>query len=185
MKPTPVEKLMLTMLCDIHASLGIKNSVDPELVSRTIDDNALWVLDWKYPRLSLDAELPEDVHFVLDVLEMHFFLSESYQHLSEGDRERVIASYPNAEKGVKYQGFDGNHESHLIQIASYLIDDLERFSHPFAGLGSLNSHCPMVEVYQRMLGAFLPLKSDLGSEGLLDADQIIAVLLERIHPSKR
>lgn len=183
MKASPVEKLILVMLSDLHQKAGIKNSVDPALVSRAVINNDLWVLDWAYSGLSLGIETPERVRFVVDVLDMFQFLSEGYQALDDEGRETVKSEDPHVESSIQFPGFDGNHESEYLSIASYLVDDLDRFQSLKAAAAN-NSHCPMVEAYERMLSAFLPIRSRLARRGL-SAAEIATVLSERVHPENR
>ena len=183
MKATPVEKLILVMLSDLHQKAGIKNSVDPSLVSRAILDDDLWVLDWAYSGLNLGIETPQNVRFVVDVLDMFQFLAEGYQALDDEGREQVKDEDPHAESFIKFPGFDGNHEGEYLSIASYLVDDLDRFQ-SLKAAATKNSHCGMVDTYQRMLSVFLPIRARLAMRGL-NAAEIVSVLAERVHPENR
>ena len=72
-----------------------------------------------------------------------------------------------------FPGFDGNHEGGHLGIADFLVNELGRFS-DFKGR-DLNSHCPLLENYRRMVKSFEPMRNDLvGQE--LDASQLIEIL---------
>jgi hypothetical protein len=55
MQPTAVEKLTVLMLCEIFKKLDIKDSFDPDLISRAVSSDDIWVLNWKY-----DIRRPQD-----------------------------------------------------------------------------------------------------------------------------
>ena len=73
---------------------------------------------------------------------------------------------------LKFLGFDGNYETELMGYVQYFILELGRFNeltygkeHPY-----FNSHCPMLEKYQRMLTIWRQYDFDLTK------DQIVAVM---------
>lgn len=183
MKVSPVEKLILVMLSDLHQKAGVKDSVDPSLVSRAVINNDLWVVDWAHSDLSLGIETPENVRFVVDVLDMFQFLAEGYQALDDEGREQVKDEDPHVESFIQFPGFDGNNECEYLSIASYLVDDLDRFQ-SLKAAAAKNSHCPMVETYQRMLSVFIPIRARLSMRGL-NAAEIASVMAERVHPENR
>lgn len=176
------EKLILTMLCDLHDKLEVKGRVDAELVSTAVADDALWVVDWAHESLGLNADVPDHVLLVLDVLDMFFHLEQDYYELSEMQRGLVISVHPNAAKLVKYQGFDGNNESEYKAAANYLVNVLGRYEYPHAGKGNKDSHGPMLIKYQGMLAAFKDARNDNGHNDLLTAEQLIEVLSQCSRP---
>ncbi|PXX67648.1 hypothetical protein SAMN05660489_03106 [Pseudomonas sp. LAMO17WK12:I10] len=70
MNPSATEKLILQMLCDVHKHLGIKDSYDPDLISRAVGSDDYWVLNWKYDIREENAENPPHVRAVVDALDM-------------------------------------------------------------------------------------------------------------------
>ena len=72
-----------------------------------------------------------------------------------------------------FAGFDGNNESELYSIATFLINDMGRFT-KFKGR-ELNSHTHTRERYRRMLSVFLPLRTTLHG-GALSVEQLIQVM---------
>ena len=112
---------------------------------------------------------------------MWSFLEEGYETLSDKDKERV-----KKEAGlfgdVRFSGFDANNETTHYGIARFLVERLERFER-FEGR-RLNSHSPSIDMYRRMLPAFLPMRRTLMG-GRLNARQIIAILKEQTHPDYR
>lgn len=183
MKVSPAEKLILLMLSDLHKKAAIKDSVDPELVSKAVVNDDLWVLDWKYPGLSLGTENRDDVRFVVDVLDMFQFLSEGYGQLDDGDRQAVEDEHQHVASFLQFPGFDGNNESEYSAIARYLVDDLDSFQ-SLKQAAVKNSHCPMVGVYKRMLEVFIPIRATLAMRGP-NAAEIATVMAARVHPDNR
>lgn|GEM_PF-523048 len=183
---TPQEKLTLQMLCEIYEKLGL-DELDPRLIHKAVTDDALWVVDWKYSGLELGGEIPEKGRFVLDVLDLFHFLSESWKQLPAEGRAQVEAVRPHAASEVNFKGFDGNNECEYMTLTSYLVVDLKRYRTMLDDeQATMNSHMQMVPVYQRMLSAFLPIRESVAfSGGLLNAEQITEILLEQVHPSNR
>jgi uncharacterized protein YfbU (UPF0304 family) len=113
---------------------------------------------------------------------MWSFLERGFASLSKEDKDKVAAEAGPFGKHVVLSGFDGNGEAEYIGVARFLIDRLDRFT-SFKGR-DLNSHCPSLDMHRRMLSVFEALRKNLiGRE--LDAIEIIQILKERIHPSRR
>jgi len=64
----------------------------------------------------------------------------------------------------------------------FLIDDLDRFQKNKGR--DLNSHIPSIDTYRRMYTVFEPMRSKLMGN-LLDAKQLVQILLEKTHPEHR
>jgi uncharacterized protein YfbU (UPF0304 family) len=177
------EKLIVIMLCQLFKHLKVKGDVDPGFLEEVIYGGHYWGLDWRYTGLfhgHVDSEAV--VSEVVDVLDMWHFLERGFDALSKKDKDRVAAEAGPFGKHVVFAGFDGNGESEHIGVARFLIDRLDRFT-VFKGR-DLNSHCPSLDSYQRMLTVFEPMRMNLiGRE--LDAAQIIEILRARTHPSMR
>ena len=184
MKLTDPEKLMLIMLTEIHEHLKITNGVDAKFVQSAIYRDNTWGLSWKFPGIFQGGGAPDPptVGEVVDILDMWSAIETSYQRLSAEDQERIkVEAHPYGDG--RFDGFDGNNETEHLGIARFLIDDLGRFTN-FKGR-ELNSHLPLsLEGYRRMLAVFLPLRPSLGPDDLT-AGQIIQLLRERLHPSRR
>ena len=175
------QKLIITLLTDIHSALGIKNSVDPLLVQRLVNSDRGWALEWAYPGIFESAEeTPEHVKFVADVLEMWEYLEEAVEALDENGRARLAQLSPHFGKNVVFQGFDGNNETELMATARILVNDLGRWSR-FDGR-DFNSHFPSEDGYRRMLEKYGEFE-DHSHE--LSVDEIAELLNERVHPANR
>jgi uncharacterized protein YfbU (UPF0304 family) len=177
------EKLIISMLADVHKHLKIEDENDTGFVMKAIYGGHYWGLGWKYSGLFHGhKDSKQAVHEVVDVLDMWSFIESAYARLSPKDKARVEKEAEPFGTHVRFRGFDGNNETEYMGIARFLIDDLERFS-SFKGR-DLNSHAPSVETYRRMLRVFEPMRSNLvGRE--LGATEIIELLNEKMHPEHR
>ncbi|WET11858.1 YfbU family protein [Pseudomonas sp. D3] len=185
MEFTNQQKLIITMLSDIHAELQIADSLDPDFVRRAVCEGQGWALNWKYPGMFEDpAEDPENVKFVANVLEMWSMLEDSFKALNAEQRaELAVVSDPFG-KDVQFPGFDGNNEYELLAIARIFVNDLERWSE-FTGRIN-NSHMRVKDGYQRMFEVFDGIrdsKYQCHDFGLLNVEQLAQVLNGRRHPS--
>jgi len=175
------ERLILAMLCDIYEHLGIKPGFQPDLIRESLFGGNFWGLQWAYSGV-LEAK-PKDTEIVdevCDILDMYYLLETAVEELSDEDKERIKAESPF---GCRFEGFDGNNETDHWSVARFLVDQLGRFEH-FEDRGDLNSHCPSLDAYRRMLEVYKPnrtqiLKRPIRPEG------IIEVLKARIHPDNR
>lgn len=181
------QKLIITLLTEIHANLKITEGLDPEFVQRVVNEGHGWALSWKYEGMFEGSDdSPESVLYVADVLEMWSFLEDSYNQLDVSD-QKVLAEKADPFGGsVQFHGFDGNNESEYRAIARIFIDDLDRWSE-FKGRG-LNSHSPTTDVYRRMLPVFTDIRSKKNKEhdyGFFGVDELAEVLNSQSHPSYR
>lgn len=175
------QKLIVTLLTDIHQALGIKNSVDPLLVQRLVNEDRGWALEWAYPGIFEQAgDTPAHVKFVGDVLDMWDILIQAVEDLSPEDLARLEELAPVFGKRVAFNGFDGNNETELMATVSIFVNDLNLWSR-FKGQG-FNSHMPSSAGYQRMLEKYAEY-DDHPAE--LTVEEIAAVLNERAHPERR
>ena len=172
------EKLLLFMMRDMYKHLKMTNTeIDPEFISEVILGGHYWAPKWDMQGLFHDYEdNPQDVSFVVDILDMWDFIESSYDELSEKDKERLKKEADPFGKHVKFMGFDGNNEASYIGIARFLIEKMGRFSS--FKKRELNSHMPTVGTYRGMLSVFEPMRSKLiGTR--LNTTQLIAILNER------
>jgi uncharacterized protein YfbU (UPF0304 family) len=100
------------------------------------------------------------------MLDMWEFVEMDYEKVTLAEKKHVEAEVGSFGKDPKFRGFDRNNEFEYINVTSFLIDDLDRFSRFKArGGGRFNSHMPVVETYRRMvryLSRFVP-PSDQGT----------------------
>lgn len=177
------EKLILLMLSEIYEQLDIKGETDPEFIKSAICSQKLWGIPWKYPGIPFERqETPHIVKEVLDILDMWSFIEYAYQKLSEEDKQQLEKDAPPFGKNPRFEGFDGNNESEYMNVASFLINDLERFQE-FKGRG-LNAHMPTLDTHHRMLSAFEEIRSSL-AYGQISLAQLTLLLKEQVHPEHR
>ncbi|MEB0308342.1 YfbU family protein [Pseudomonas sp. 10B1] len=185
MEFTNQQKLILTLLTDIHAKLQISNSVDPDFIRRAVNEGQGWALAWKYPGLFEESDDdPEDVRYVADVLEMWSALEDSFNALNMEGRGQLAAAADPFGNDVKFPGFDGNNESQLLAIAQIFVSDLERWSE-FSGRIN-NSHMRTTDGYKRMLAVFDEIRTNKlhnHDYNLFGVEELAQVLNGRRHPS--
>lgn len=185
---TTAEKLQVAMLCDL-AKPAKDRELDFDFIWNAVTNDDEWALAWKYTGLNLQVESPPEVRTVGDILEMWDRLEVGYEKLNDAEKEvfkeKSFESIPPS-----FEGFDGNNESGRMHIARLLVKDLDRWSR-FKDRG-LNSHSRTVDVDDRMLTVWRPLWAEKIHQGAygrsgydLSADEIAAVMRERIHPEYR
>lgn len=177
------EKLIVMMLSQLFKHLKVKSEIDPDFLEAVIYGGHYWALGWEYSGLFHSHEDAETVVTeVVDILDLWSFLERGFESLSKQDKDRVAAEAEPFGRHVKFAGFDGNGESEHIGVARFLINKLDRFTE-FKGR-DLNAHMPTLGAHRRMLSVFEPLRSNLIGRDL-NAAEIIQILLEWRHPSRR
>ena len=183
MKITDGEKIILLMLSELYERLGIEGEIDPEFIKSAIFSQNLWGIPWKYSGVPFeDQKTPTIVKEVVDILDMWSFIEHAYQELSEEDKKKLEKNVQPFWENPQFQGFDGNNESEYMNIAGFLINDLDRFQ-DFKGR-SLNAHMPTLDMHRRMLAVFKAIRKTLVS-GPMSLEQLTAVLREQIHTDHR
>lgn len=179
MKLTNPEKLTLIMLAELHEKLGI-GEVDTKLLKRAIYTNNTWALAWDMGGIvdSAAETTPPEVHLVMEILDMWMFLEEAYERLDEDKKTALVAKTDQFGTHVAFSGFDGNNEPEYMGIASFLVNDMKRFTR-FTGR-NFNSHFPVIKAYRRMLEKFLKIRPQLDGRGL-SVDELAEVLNARRH----
>jgi uncharacterized protein YfbU (UPF0304 family) len=182
MKISDGEKLILLVLADLYKGLKLKKTgIDAAFIERCIALDHLWAINWKYIGIPFtDGEDPPEVKETVDILDMWLFLEEGHKKLKSVQKKRVEKEADPFGKPVRFEGFDGNHESEHLAIARTLVDDLDRFT----SLKIINSHSRTLDGYRRMYAVFEPMKARLGNRSL-SADEIIEILKARKHPTMR
>lgn len=177
------EKLILLMLSELYDQLKIDGEIEPDFIRSAIFSNNIWAIPWKYSGIPFeDQEDPEIVKEVLDILDMWSFIEYSYGQLSEDDKAYLENEAAPFGKDPKFPGFDGNNESSYMGIASFIVNDLDRFEE-FKGR-NFNSHCPSLDGHERMFSVFKEIRKNMNF-GPLSVDELARILKERIHPSRR
>ena len=169
------EKLITLMLCELYKRPKIDDKIDPLFVEEALLGGHYWGLEWQFPGIFHgDEDNKATVDEVVDILEAWWFLEQSYANLSKKDKDRVKKEAEPFGKRVVFPGFDGNYESKHLNIAHFLINELDRFVE-FKGR-DLNSHAPLIDSYRLMVRAFESMKPNLGGGNWLSAGAIIKIL---------
>lgn len=183
MKVSDGEKLILLMLSELYDQLKVDGEIEADFIRSAIFSNNLWAIPWKYSGIPFeDQDDPEIVKEVLDILDMWSLIEFSYGKLSEEDKEYLEKTVAPFGKDPKFPGFDGNNESSHMGIASFIVNDLDRFEE-FKGR-NFNSHCPSLDGHERMLSVFEDVRKSMNF-GPLSVKDLARILKERIHPSRR
>ena len=158
MKISDSEKLILTMLSQIHQKLEIDNDIDPEFIEEAICTDNTWAISWKYNAIPFEnIKTPPHVKKTIDILTMWNSIEGAYSKLSDDDKSKLeaIADLYDG-RNLKFPGFGGNDECKYLNVAKFLTEKLGRFS-SFKGR-IINSHMPMLDLYSRMYSVFEPIK---------------------------
>ena len=183
MRVSDGEKLIILMLSELYDKLEIRGEIKRIFIRSAIFSDNTWSIPWKYSGIPFEnQETPEIVKEVLDILEMWSFIERSYEVLSDDEKNVVRNGADPFGDDPTFPGFDGNNEPNQMGIATFLVNDLDRFQE-FKGR-YFNSHCPSIDSYRRMLPVFESTRR-MNNYNLLSVQQIIDILRERIHPELR
>lgn len=175
------EKLILLMLSDIHQHFKINGEIDAKLIKAAIFSDNTWGLEYAMSGLFDSREsTPKEVKEVWNILEMWSRIESSYQQLSPENKAKVKEEAPF--HAIEFNGFDGNNESEYMNIASFIIKDLQRYDE--FSKRDINSHISSIDGYRKMLAVFEPIKS-LYAEPFLSAEEISKVLGARAYRQSR
>ncbi len=177
------QKLIITLLTDIHSALKIEDSVDPDFVQRMVMSDNGWALAWQYPGIYESApETPARVKFVIDVLDMWDTIERHYADLDAAERQQLTKLAPVFGKNPMFRGFDGNNEAEQCSIVEILVEDLDRWE-IFKGR-DINSHIQLAASYSRMREVYDDI---LGSryEFAPSIEELADLLNAQTHPGNR
>lgn len=160
------EKMLMLMMRDIYKHLKLKDGEsDPDFLAKVIYGGHYWAPKWELQGVFHDhVDDPEEVSYVVDVLDMWSFMEEAFASMSAAEKKKLVAEVGPWAERVKFAGFDGNNESSQLGIARFLIEDMDRFE-KFKGR-DLNAHHPTEERYRRMVKLFAPMRVTLVGHGL-------------------
>ena len=172
-----VERLntwLLTEILKCQKNYGDEDKKSVELIQNAIIGGHLWALDWELG--GVVHEHTDDraaLSLVVNTLDMWNFIERGYAELSAVEKKTLETTIGPTGTNPSFFGFDGNHESEHMGIASFLINEMGRFPR-FKGR-DLNSHMPLVSRYRAMTSRFDGMRKHLvGRE--LTADEIIKLL---------
>lgn len=178
------QKLIVTLLTEIHAALNIKNGIDPDFVQDKVCSGDTWALYMQYPGIFEKAPgLPANVKFVANVLDLFTRLERSYESLSAPEKAELEDQSPIHGKDVSFKGFDGNGgDRNGYSTTETFVNQMGRWSN-FKGR-SFNSHMPSSEIYDRMLNAYDSLNKN-NTPWEFSVDEMAHILNAAIHPDNR
>ncbi len=173
MKLTKTERLILANQYRILEVLDPKEAEGYSNHRIALEDG--YALNFSDAFQNIWDELPEEeCTFVVDVLSMHRALHFSYQALE--DKAGID------ETSIKFDGFDGNNESHYMSYCRYFCIRLGRFAElADHGHDGYNSHMPTLDIYRRMLEAW----EAMGKPHPMTKDQISDIQMARVHPEHK
>lgn len=147
------EKLILKMLCELYEHLKVQGDIDPKLVESAICYGHSWALRHTYPGIFGDEERdPAAVSEVFDILGMYRRIQQSYERLTDEEKQRVQTEAGPFSDDIQFDGFDARTEKDHLSIAQFAIKHFGQF--PELKVRSLDSHHPTLVTYRRMLSAF-------------------------------
>lgn len=168
---TDGEKMLLIMMGDVFEALKIKSpEIDPGFLAKVIYGGHYWAPKWEMNGVFHDyLDNPEDVRYVVNVLDMWEMIERAFERLSKVQKEALAKEAGPFGDDPKFIGFDGNNESEYMGIAEFLVEELNRFGR-FKGR-SLNSHSSTTDRYRDMYEKFEPMR-----KGLVGTDLTVAQL---------
>lgn len=177
------EKLITLMLTELYEKLEINGEIDPDFIRSAIFTDNLWAIPWRFTGIPFqDQSHPEIVNKTLKILQMWGIIESSYGRLNDDDKLKLEELSPVAGKYPKFLGFSVSKECDYLNIAHFLVNDLNRFVE-FKGR-ELNSHHESLDIYNRMLPTFdKEWRESMYS--LLSAEKLAMVLNEMVHPENR
>ncbi len=184
--PTPSEKLILCMLCDIAVNKGGSEHIDPDFVQKAISGGHFWAIEQQYHYIfGGRPDSPELVREVKEILDMWQVIECHYKSLGEADKKHVESEVGPYANDVKFTGFYANEESRHLVIAELLVKTIGNYSH-FKD-HNLSAKYPVIDWYRRMLHIYEPMLRSIlsGPKRSLSASDIVALLREQIHPDNR
>lgn len=132
------EKTLIKLVGELSRYIGAPSDKIDVLLEGFSSGNH-WAVDMEMGYLYNSASTsPEDVPFVLSVLEMWDIFERAFESFSEEDQALVLADEPGEQelrkKGkqpesreIIFHGFCATTESDLVNIATFLIEKMNRF----------------------------------------------------------
>ncbi|SEI23624.1 YfbU family protein [Pseudomonas asplenii] len=184
MEFTDEQKVLIALLTSIHKKLDIDDGLDSGFIQDVIMSGNTWALYWKYPGVFSDcSETPLAVKRVADVLDMWEVLERTLAGFTPAEmaQAKTLAD-PIRPAAARFPGYGANNEEEYL-IVRILVDDLERWT-SFSGR-DFNAHMAMVDIYDRMLGAFQRVNPKDNWSLTLTVSDFAEVLREIVHPDNR
>jgi uncharacterized protein len=181
---TDGEKLILLMLSELYDRVGVEGDIEPDFIRSAIYGDQTWSISLKYAGIPFeDQDTPAIVNEIFDILEMWSVIERTFANLSSEEKDWLKKEGSGAfDEKPSFPGFDGNHETEYMGTASYIVNELGRFSE-FRGR-NFNSHMPSIDLHRRMLNAYREIRKELNVQPL-SVQNLSDILKERVHPTNR
>ena len=171
------QKLIIAMLSDLLKSSNMTTEFEPDFIMKAICGGHYWALKDQHAGIYHGhADTDKDVSEVTNILHMWWVIESQYAKLSKADKNLLANKVGPLGRDPKFPGFDGNNEAKHLNIAYFSINELGAFPdfEKRAKNRQLNSHCPTLERYRKMLEIFEP----MGRNHMwkLNAQQLIQLL---------
>jgi len=153
MELTEKERLILYNQYEI---LKLLNPEEKEYYER---DQEILINGFKYNYDNLVEgfmnETSEEVsQFVIDVLQMHRVLNNSYDKLKDDEKSQIDLY------DISFKGFDGNEEIDYYVYAKFYLEKLDRFGElKESKYYAVNSHTNMLNDYRKMVSLWKEVKT--------------------------
>lgn len=179
LKFTDEQRLIIAMLCDVLSEPQTRqfSQENVDLIRHAVTGGHDWAVEWELQtHFPPDADSPDDVAFVADVLDMWEFIELRWGSLNGADQQQIRDAVPTLGEAPLFEGFDPNSEARYGAIARTMIEKLHRF----AALSERTMHAPSPrsQGYRSMLPKWTKLRTKLASAGL-SAEDVIDLLNSR------
>lgn len=176
------EKLIIALLDNISKHLNIdedSETISSRFVMDAIYSGNEWAIASEKQNLfnSSNNNLPPHVKEIYDFLFMWRIIEESYDELSEEDKEKVKGQ--NFNSAPSFEGFDGNNETEYLSAIRFMV---KKMTNCFSFLGercNINSHSPKVPRYRAMHNTFMSLLDATVPGTTFTAEEIIEIVNSR------
>jgi len=143
MKMTDAQRLILSNQYYLMSQLDPDNSLKYNRLKTIIEHG--YELNMIEISQHFGCLLEEDCREIIDILEMHHAMQESYNNLPKEQQKEIEA------RRLQFLGFDLSTETQRVNYVRFLIDSEGMYSHFNKADHYFNSQVPMLEKYQRML----------------------------------
>ncbi|MNG54584.1 hypothetical protein D3C79_126300 [compost metagenome] len=118
-----LQKMNTLMLCDIIDTLNIKSGYDTELIKTAVNLGHLWAIEIAYPGHIEDADIPEEVGFINDILHLFDVLKSTFNSFNTEEKMLITEAIPDfSEKhDLTFYGFNAEMERNMNDISRLLL----------------------------------------------------------------
>ncbi|MGD9979714.1 MAG: YfbU family protein [Hyphomonadaceae bacterium] len=163
------ERLIISLLCDLHKAQNVQGENDPDFIMSSILGGHFWAFKMQSHLFHSHVDSYSIVKEVIDTLDMWSFIESAVKKIGKAEQEQLEPA-----RLTKFIGYDGHTETDHMGVAHHLIHEMGRFS----GFKkrALDSHSPTVARYRRMYRVFEPLRPTLGLGRELSFSQLTQIL---------